>query len=114
MHSVSYLVRVKVRVRVRIRVRIRVRHALGLILLGGGVPLRDELLGQRELLVLASLELGAGHDHVELGALGREDLRAQGGLVQDDLVGEVRVRIRVRVRVRVRVTLTLGLGLGSR
>ena len=37
--------------------------------------------------VLASLELGAGHDHVELGALGREDLRAQGGLVQDDLVG---------------------------
>ena len=43
--------------------------------------------------MLASLELRARHDHVELGALGREDLRAQGGLVQDDLVGEVRVRV---------------------
>ena len=91
------------------------RHALGLVLLGGGVPLGDELLGQRELLVLASLELGAGHDHVELGALGREDLRLERGLVQDDLVRvRVRVRVRARARVRVRVRARVRVGVRAR
>ena len=38
-----------------------------------------------DLRARAALELGAGHDDVELGALGSEDLGLEGGLVQDDL-----------------------------